>query len=157
MKQKNYTIRVKCNDGVTIDACIVFADSGENGYKLELEFDGKKFASDIRLKSDENFEYALINLQNKLPADIKLQCCLSCKYGNFNPYGGHKIYCFLAYDVSKFVEKMDVIDCFDKVNKLSDDEFKKITHEVIDLCDAYEEIGGTFSYNSWTCETVNKK
>jgi Family of unknown function (DUF6304) len=38
--------------------------------------------------SQWSFESALVNLERLLPDNVRLVCCLTCQYSDYNPYGG---------------------------------------------------------------------
>jgi hypothetical protein len=95
-------------------------------------------------------EYALFSLQNNLPKNMTLLCCLSCRYGNFCPYGGDKMYCFKAFDAGNIKDKSDVVDIFSKMDGLSEKELLAIRRQPTYACGDYEKIDGqAYTYNNW--------
>ena len=52
---------------------------------------------------------AFADLQRKLPSDIQLACCMTCRHGNMCPYGTDKNQLFCTKDV-QLTSKDDVID-----------------------------------------------
>lgn len=66
-------------------------------------------------KKLEWFETALISLQDQLPEHIYLKTCLSCKYGNYSPYGNGmfgNIYCFKNFreELKQIENKFDMLE-----------------------------------------------
>lgn len=61
------------------------------------------------------------DLQSKLPNNIKLACCMTCRHGNMCPYGNRENLLFCTKDVC-IKSKEDMCNLFDKNILLSERE-----------------------------------
>lgn len=61
------------------------------------------------------WEDTFADLQSKLPKDVKIACCMTCRYGNMCPYGNieNQLYCIKAF---KTDSKIDLCALFDNTN-----------------------------------------
>lgn len=59
-----------------------------------------------------------VDLQRKLPDDVKIACCMTCQHGNMCPYGNatNELYCTKGL---LFNNKMDVCNLFDSTEVYS--------------------------------------
>ena len=57
----------------------------------------------------------LADLQMKLPKDVKLACCMTCRHGNMCPYGNKENELFCTKDIT-ITSKGDMLDLFDQTN-----------------------------------------
>lgn len=87
---------------------------------------------------------AFADLQNKLPEDVKLKCCLVCKHGNMCPVGNFKNELFCTKDVL-ITEKSDLF-FYTEDHKERDKRSRKYT----DICECFEyQSWDYFTYNEW--------
>ena len=84
----------------------------------------------------------LADLQMKLPKDVKLACCMTCRHGNMCPYGNKENQLFCTKDI-KITTKEDMCDLFDQT-----DPFEDRAVASLDYCD-------DFIYQSDDCYTYN--
>lgn len=113
-------------------------DSIDAGISVEIQ--GELYVA----KSFESTESAMINLQNKLPQNVKIICCQSCIHGNFCPVGNFddEIFC-----TSDFEPKM-AEDIFRATE--NDEERRKRSRNLLYVCGRYEKItDDKYSYNDW--------
>lgn len=119
----------------------------KNGDKLrniyfEINFGERNIIS----KQCDMMEYAIAYLQNALPKNISIACCISCRYGNFCPYGGNdnEIFCLKDFMPK---DKYDVCNIFSETFILIEAR-KRI---LLDFCDEFKPITDIdFStYNDW--------
>lgn len=100
----------------------------------------------IKSKLAAYIEYAIINLQESLPSNIKIVCCQSCRYGNFCPYGNNdnEIYCFKDTVIKS---KSDLCDYFSNNLEIIGQRIKKL----LDCCDEYKPVSYDeyYTYNDW--------
>lgn len=87
---------------------------------------------------------AIADLQEKLPAEVTIRCCLSCRHGNLCPYGNqpNEVFCLRDTPVSG---KMDVA-------ALCDDHkaWEARKKGFFDCCDCWEESSDDFyTYNDY--------
>ena len=61
---------------------------------------------------------AFANLQKALPDDVKIHCCMTCRYGTLCPYGCIPNY-ILCSENAAIKSDSDVIDWLDKVDENS--------------------------------------
>lgn len=97
------------------------------------------------------FEDALIDIQNQLPKDEKIKCCLSCKFSHYHPAGngmyGH-LFCFKkvkekANQIKSKDSLFDVWEIADKANKV-------FTIQETFVCEEHEFITNKdWNYSSW--------
>jgi hypothetical protein len=83
-------------------------------------------------------------LQKSLPEGVKIKCCLSCRHGNFCPYGNKndEIYC-LKNDSPK--NKLDVCDLLN-----GDKDLTAKRKDVSFICPDYREASeGHYAYNDY--------
>ncbi|NQY31367.1 MAG: hypothetical protein HRT69_18115, partial [Flavobacteriaceae bacterium] len=103
---ENLTVAIEVGETVKI----MGLDSEITNLKLSSCFG--EFVVEKKL---EWMEDALIALQNKLPENIYLKTCLSCKYSNYSPFGNGmfgSIYCFknIKEAFKKVNSKFDLLD-----------------------------------------------
>lgn len=108
--------------------------------KIELTYEGHNFLS----SESESTEHAILNLKQILPSNINIAGCVSCKHGNYCPYGDldNEIFCFK--DIS-FSNKMDVCDFFS-----NNSHIENRSRQLFDFCTDYKPITDEyFTYNDW--------
>lgn len=88
------------------------------------------------------------NLQKKLPDDVIVACCMTCKHGNMCPYGNEENQLFCMKDI--VVEsKMNLCDIFDNVLD-KDDEYEKRTVTSFGYCDDFAyQSDDYYTYNDY--------
>lgn len=77
------------------------------------------------------WEDTFADLQSKLPKDVKIASCMTCRYGNMCPYGNieNQLYCIKAF---KTDNKVDLCALFDNINF---DKNQKVSS--FDYCDDF--------------------
>ena len=108
---------------------------------VTVDLDGKKYWSNTICHT---WEEAFASLQKSLPEGVKIKCCLSCRHGNFCPYGNKndEIYC-LKNDSPK--NKLDVCDLLN-----GDKDLTAKRKDVSFICPDYREaIEGHYAYNDY--------
>ena len=93
-------------------------------FKLEYEEDDKHHTHSVITLTYKDVEYTgegtdwlwvdtFADLQSKLPDNVELACCLTCRHGNMCPYGNkeNQLFCTKNFDITS---KMDMCDLFDK-------------------------------------------
>lgn len=85
---------------------------------------------------------AFADLQSKLPSDVMLACCMTCRHGNMCPYGNkeNELFCTKEYTVTS---KDDMIDLIDNTNLYEEKAVSSFGY-----CDS-------FIYQSDDCFTYN--
>ena len=84
----------------------------------------------------------LADLQIKLPKDVKLVCCMTCRYGNMCPYGNVENQFFCTKDL-RISSKEDMCILFDQT-----DPYEERVVASLDYCD-------DFLYQSDECYTYS--
>jgi len=53
--------------------------------------------------TDWLFVDTFADLQTKLPEDVKIACCMTCRHGNFCPYGNqeNQLFCTKGLDITE--------------------------------------------------------
>jgi hypothetical protein len=108
---------------------------------VTITYDDKKYWS---LPPCHTWEDAFAALQKGLPEGVKIKCCLTCRHGNFCPYGNKsgEIFC-LKNDKPK--NKLDVCDLLNGGKDL--DEKRK---EIPFVCPDYREASEDhYAYNDY--------
>ena len=92
------------------------------------------------------------DLQVKLPQDVTLACCMTCKHGNMCPFGSEENLLFCTKDVI-IRNKSDVCDLF-----INDDAFGKREVVACGFCDNYVHQTDDFStYNDYLYRLAEKR
>ncbi len=90
---------------------------------------------------------AFADLQRKLPSDIKIACCMTCRHGNMCPYGNAENELFCTKDLI-INSKDDMINLFDETDP---DAERKVSS--IDYCnDFVYQSGDFYTYNDYLYE-----
>ena len=87
---------------------------------------------------------AFADLQNKLPHNIKLACCMTCRHGNMCPYGNspNEILCTKDLLISS---KDDMIELFNKTDPYAE---RKVTS--VNYCDDFVyQSNDYYTYNNY--------
>ena len=66
-----------------------------------------------------------VDLQRKLPDDVKISCCMTCQHGNMCPYGNatNELYCTKDLLIKS---KMDMCNLFDSVDSIDSCARRKV-------------------------------
>ncbi len=77
--------------------------------EITVVYDGKEY---VGKGKDDLWLYAFVDLQKKLPKNIKIACCITCKHGNMCPFGDipRELLCTKKLKIS---DKSDIVDLFD--------------------------------------------
>ena len=95
---------------------------------------------------------AFADLQSKLPHDVKLACCMTCRHGNMCPYGNEVNQLFCTKDVA-IASKDDIIKLIDK-----DSSFGERVVASIQYCkDFIYQSDDFYTYNDYLHHFVNIK
>lgn len=141
---ENLTAHIEVGKTTTIDEL----DSELNSLILTTSFGEFKVAKKLEWMED-----ALIVLQSKLPKNIYLKTCLSCKYSNYSPFGNGmfgSIYCFknVKNKLKSLNDKTDLLDIWTKEAMDTSDIFS--VQETFD-CSAHQlPTVDDWFYKSWT-------
>ncbi|MBE6638697.1 MAG: hypothetical protein E7616_04485 [Ruminococcaceae bacterium] len=88
-------------------------DDGEEAIttvEINLTYDGVKYQG---RGTDYLWVDAFADLQSKLPHNIKLACCMTCRHGNMCPYGNKDNQLFCTKDIT-IASKDDMIKLIDE-------------------------------------------
>ena len=89
---------------------------------------------------------AFADLQGKLPSDIRLACCMTCRHGTMCPYGNDKNQLFCTKDVL-LNSKDDVIELMD--DKGYDSFFKREVSSIHCCDDFIYQSDDYYTYNDY--------
>ncbi len=112
-----------------------------NSMSITVDYDGKKYWSTTPCHT---WESAFASLQKSLPEGVKIKSCLTCRHGNFCPYGNKsgEIFC-LKNDKPK--NKLDVCDLLNGDKDL-DQKRKEISFGCPDFKEQSEDH---YTYNDY--------
>ena len=86
----------------------------------------------------------LANLQMKLPNDVKLACCMTCRHGNMCPYGNEENQLICTKGIT-ITSKEDVLDLFDQTNP-----FEERAVASFDFCEDFVyQSDDYYTYNDY--------
>ena len=86
-----------------------------------------------------------VDLQIKLPKDVKIACCMTCRHGNMCPYGNTKDVCINS--------KEDMCNLFDQT-----DPFEDCSVASLNFCDDFIYQNDTYyTYNDYLYQLNKKK
>ena len=109
--------------------------------EISLKYNGVEY---IGSGSEWLFEDAFADLQKKLPKDVKLLCCMTCRHGNMCPLGNEprELYCTKK---KKINNKNQLAELF------NEDEINQDNKVYCDYyCDNYEEQNNSnYTYNDY--------
>lgn len=119
-------------------------DDGEdtvNTVEINLTYNGVLYQGK---GADYLWVDAFADLQNKLPYDTKLACCMTCRHGNMCPYGNKENQLFCTKDVI-IASKDDMIELIDNT-----DLFVERAVSSIQYCDSFSyQSDDYYTYNDY--------
>ena len=89
---------------------------------------------------------AFADLQGKLPSDIKLACCMTCRHGTMCPYGNKENQLYCTKDVL-LNSKDDVIELMD--DKGYDSFFEREVSSIHCCDDFIDQSEDSYTYNDY--------
>ncbi len=93
----------------------------------------------------------LADLQMKLPEDVKLACCMTCRHGNMCPYGNKENQLICTKDIT-ITSKEDVLDLFDQT-----DSFEERAVASLDFCEDFVcQSDDYYTYNDYFYQLSRK-
>lgn len=108
-----------------------------------IKFEGKEFRGHGK---DYLWVDALASLQQQLPKGISLKCCLTCRHGNFCPFGSEPGTIFCTKDKT-FESKEDVCNLFIVE---SETIWSQRIKKYADTCESYERLSKShYTYNDF--------
>jgi hypothetical protein len=143
-------VRLKVNyitDGkISVRPTKMFYEQVEEDEFRKVHFEVEVEKQHVQSKKSDIMEVAIKNLQKALPANIRLAGCISCKHGNFNPFGDveNEIFCLKDKTLHN---REDVVEIFsNQVESMS-----TRSRRLLDFCKEYEPIAksGKYTYNDW--------
>ena len=123
------------------------AGDGSALFRLILRLNDRAYVSS---RDFSNMECAIIDLQKRLPNDTLIECCQSCRHGNFCPYGDNEdeIHCLIGYALAS---KDDV------ANIMAAKGYKRQTRALLHRCEQYHRITANddlYVYNGWLVDQI---
>ena len=93
----------------------------------------------------------IADLQTKLPNDVQLACCMTCRYGNMCPYGNKENELFCTKDIT-ITSKGDMLDLFDQTNP-----FEERAVASLDFCEDFVyQSDDYYTYNDYFYQLSKK-
>ena len=111
--------------------------------EITINFNGVEYCA---TGEDYLWVDAFADLQRKLSRDIKLACCMTCRYGNMCPYGNDKNQLFCTKDVV-LTSKDDVIELM--YNKGHDSFFEREVSSIHCCDDFIYQSDDSYTYNDY--------
>ncbi len=148
MNKKNRKINFIIDGSiVSINTCVEIDYNKEFDIPIvSFSFKWSEYYIDTSPKLD--YEYAIKKFQDMLPTHIKIVGCISCRHGNFCPFGDNEneIFCFKD---KKFESKSDV--CKEFANKGSWIDNTCRAKELLHYCEDFAPISEKdyYTYNDW--------
>jgi hypothetical protein len=138
-EKMNTPIQINYDDG----------EDGVNSVEINLIYNGVLYQGKGR---DHLWVDAFADLQNKLPHNIKLACCMTCRHGNMCPYGNTENQLFCTKDI-RITSKEDMCNLFDQT-----DPFEERSVASIDFCDDFVyQSDEYYTYNDYRYQLNKKK
>ncbi len=151
-RQYKKTITLSTPNGrCELDARIICHDEDVYSYGGD-KVEGPSVSIGIKYGEKEFFGHgkdylwtdAFADLQKKLPNNVKIQCCLTCRHGNMCPVGNKPGELFCTKDVV-ITQKSDLFFYTE-----NDDEIKKRSRDCANICESYQEqTKEHFTYNDY--------
>jgi len=125
-------IEITCDDSEVIE---------NSQSKITLLYNGMEYKG---YGTDYLWTDTLADLQMKLPKDVMLACCMTCRHGNMCPYGNEENQLICTKGIT-ITSKDDMLDLFDQT-----DPFEERAVASLDFCkdfvyqsDIYHTYEGT--------------
>ena len=116
--------------------------------EISLIYDGAEYTG---CGTDRLWTDTFAGLETKLPVDVKIACCMTCRHGNMCPYGNAENQLFCTKDI-RISSKEDMCNLFDQT-----DSVKERSVASLDFCDNFvyqsEEY---YTYNDYLYQLNNK-
>ena len=147
--KKKVTLSTPCGD-TEVEACIIcndedvyFSDEAEKSPSVyvSITYGGNVFCGQ---GSDRLWVDAFADLQKKLPDDVRIKCCLTCRHGNMCPVGNSPDEIFCTQDVTI----TQISDLYFYTEDPAERE--KRSREATGVCENYiEQSNSCFTYNDY--------
>lgn len=116
--------------------------------KITLLYDGIKYRGN---GIDYFWTDTIADLQTKIPSDVKLACCMTCRHGNMCPYGNKENELFCTKDLT-IKSKEDMLDLFDKT-----DPYEERAVASLDFCEDFVyQSDDYYTYNDYFYQLSRK-
>ena len=117
--------------------------------EITLLYDGNEYKG---YGKDYLWTDTLADLEIKLPTDVKMVCCMTCRHGNMCPYGNVENELFCTKDIL-IKSKEDICNLFDQT-----DPFEERSVASLDFCDDFVyQSDEYYTYNDYLHQMNNKK
>ncbi len=127
------------------DAEVIANPSSE----ITLRYNGNEYKG---YGTDYLWTDTLAELEINLPENVKLACCMTCRYGNMCPYGNKENQLFCTKDI-KITSKEAMCDLFDQT-----DPFEDRAVASLDFCEDFiYQSDDYYTYNDYLYQLNNKK
>ena len=121
--------------------CGPTGDEDEPLVYITIKYEGKEICGHGK---DYSFAKAFADLQKHLPENVKLKCCLACRYGNMCAVGNYPDEVFCTKDVE--IKQIDDLYFYTEDGA----ERKKRSRHYTDMCDSFcDQSRDFFTYNDY--------
>ena len=143
----------------------LLTSNGKTMVPIEITYDDSEVIANLQSESTLLFnkiEYkgygadflwtdTIADLQTKLPIDVKLACCMTCRHGNMCPYGNIENELFCTKDIT-ITSKEDMLDLFDQTNP-----FEERAVASLDFCEDFVyQSDDYYTYNDYFYQLSRK-
>ena len=140
-EERKFDVHITCHYADTYS--LKENNAEEQHIWVSIEYDGK-----VLMGEGKNYLWidAFADLQKKLPDNVKIKCCLTCRHGNMCPVGNTPGEIFCTKDVI-ITQKSDLFF-------YTEDEIErsKRTRNCTDVCEKYQEQSKEhYTYNDYLC------
>ena len=141
--------------GRTLALVQIIYDDDEELFVLKSEFsliyNGAEYKG---VGADYLWTDTFADLQTKLPKDVKLACCMTCRHGNMCPYGNKENLLFCTKNL-KITSKKDMCELFD-FNR--DDMFENRPVTSFSYCEDFiYQSDDFYTYNDYLYQLQEKR
>ncbi len=117
--------------------------------QVTLLYDGVEYKG---TGTDYLWTDTLADLETRLPEDVQIACCMTCRHGNMCPYGNAVNQLFCTKDL-KITSKEDMCNLFDQT-----DPFEERVVASLDYCDAFVyQSDGFYTYSDYLYQLNKRK
>ena len=120
--------------------------------EITINYNGAKYCATGK---DNLWVDAFADLQRKLPSDIQLACCMTCRHGNMCPYGNseNELYCTKGLKVENEDDLCDLFDAY-----LTNDPNILLKVSSFNYCDNFVyQSDDYYTYNDYLYQLNKKK
>lgn len=128
---------------------IVYSDGETSKSEITIIYDGAEYKG---FGTDYLWTDTLADLEIKLPKDVKIGCCTTCRHGNMCPYGQSENELFCTKEL-KINDKEDMCNLFDQTNPIEERSVASF-----DYCEDFaRQSDEYYTYNDYLYQLSKKR